>query len=271
MTRRARRVLLGAVVLLCAILAVARAVLGVLCRDRRPWSPDGDEPNPLQPLFPDVRLPPAWIARHVCDVARRLVGVLSKHGVRYWAMAGTALGAVRHGGAIPWDDDVDLAIDERDVAAFERAMRASAAGAGLRWKRDCWPLMRMWDVNDAAYMEHWPRVDVFAMRKQTRADGGDATWAYAGPYVRWRNPKETIAGSGDRVATRDVPFAGVGTLAVPATTDDYLDRASAGWRTTARVNEFHGTGLGERLRQRRAGPVEFRLRPEQRVCINYVK
>ena len=46
--------------------------------------------------------------------------VCKKHNIRYWAAGVTLLGQVRHGGIIPWDDDMDLGIYPGDESLLEK-------------------------------------------------------------------------------------------------------------------------------------------------------
>lgn len=44
--------------------------------------------------------------------------ICKEHGLRYFLDFGTLLGAMRHGGAIPWDDDLDVSMPEEDYKKF---------------------------------------------------------------------------------------------------------------------------------------------------------
>ena len=46
----------------------------------------------------------------------------SAHQLRYYILGGTMLGAVRHGGFIPWDDDIDVGMPWEDFLRFRQLM-----------------------------------------------------------------------------------------------------------------------------------------------------
>lgn len=48
------------------------------------------------------------------DLAKKLLEVCKKHNLKIWADGGTLLGAVRHKGFIPWDDDMDFCMMRDD-------------------------------------------------------------------------------------------------------------------------------------------------------------
>ncbi len=50
----------------------------------------------------------------ILDILMSVDKVCAEHGLRYYIIAGTLLGAVRHKGFIPWDDDLDIGMPRKD-------------------------------------------------------------------------------------------------------------------------------------------------------------
>ena len=78
----------------------------------------------------NVNLRPLWDA--LLDVYEVFSDICERHGLRYCADAGTALGAVRHGGFIPWDDDIDIQMPRPDYERFVEIVKMELP-PGLAW------------------------------------------------------------------------------------------------------------------------------------------
>lgn len=61
-------------------------------------------------------LKPIWDA--VLEIYEEFAKVCEKNGLRYYVTDGNALGAVRHKGFIPWDDDLDVCMPRPDYEKF---------------------------------------------------------------------------------------------------------------------------------------------------------
>ena len=55
------------------------------------------------------------LQEEIFDIMKIFKAIADKHDINYWVDYGTLLGAVRHGGFIPWDSDADVSILEQDV------------------------------------------------------------------------------------------------------------------------------------------------------------
>ena len=62
-------------------------------------------------------LQPQWNSI-IVDVLRAFIDICKRHDLTYYCAYGTVIGAVRHGGMIPWDDDIDVYMPRPDYERF---------------------------------------------------------------------------------------------------------------------------------------------------------
>lgn len=55
------------------------------------------------------------IQQYELSILRDFVKICEENNLTYFGFAGTGIGAIRHGGFIPWDDDIDVGIMRKDL------------------------------------------------------------------------------------------------------------------------------------------------------------
>ena len=64
----------------------------------------------------DYNLKPIWSS--ILDIYSAIAEICKKHGLTFYVTGGNCLGAVRHKGFIPWDDDLDVSLPWEDYDRF---------------------------------------------------------------------------------------------------------------------------------------------------------
>jgi lipopolysaccharide cholinephosphotransferase len=75
---------------------------------KRRYNPDGSKLHKVQRELTDILL----VLAKICD----------ENNIKWWLSSGTLLGAKRHKGFIPWDDDIDIVMLRKDFRRLEKIL-----------------------------------------------------------------------------------------------------------------------------------------------------
>lgn len=64
------------------------------------------------------KITPAEVRQIQCEMLSDVADFCEKSGLTYFLAYGTLIGAIRHNGFIPWDDDIDIAMPRPDYDKF---------------------------------------------------------------------------------------------------------------------------------------------------------
>lgn len=88
-----------------------------------------------------------------------------KHGIRYWLSSGNCIGVARHGGFIPWDDDIDVEMLREDYLKLEKVFKETDDYVLQTWKNDKYymhPYAKMRDKH--SYIEEQGQYNLYKHR-----------------------------------------------------------------------------------------------------------
>ena len=104
--------------------------------------------------------------RKTMALMRSVSNALQKNNIDFSLMAGTLLGFARHGGFIPWDDDVDFYVAHKNVADLNKLIRRQA----VLCSEPFWGGIKLYFCKDALFSEErpvYPFIDIFSISPAT--------------------------------------------------------------------------------------------------------
>ena len=71
------------------------------------------------------------VSKILLEMYKDIKKILDKHEITFYIQYGTAIGALRHNGLIPWDDDIDILVWEKDMEEINEVLSRSWIRASI--------------------------------------------------------------------------------------------------------------------------------------------
>lgn len=105
------------------------------------------------------------------EILKYVDGICRENNINYWLSSGTCLGAVRHGGFIPWDDDADIEMLREDYLKLEKILQKETEYDFQTWRTDPY------------YMHPFAKLRDKKSKINEYEYGLDVNYKYRGVYI----------------------------------------------------------------------------------------
>lgn len=124
-------------------------------------------------------------------ILEEVISICDNHNIDYYIYGGTALGAIRHGGFIPWDDDIDIAVFREDyeklLTIFDEELNSKFYVIALEKQEECFFPFAKVCLKNTRFEDWWAKqvsfdegifIDIFPLDKVPRNKIGRSIYYY---------------------------------------------------------------------------------------------
>ena len=167
-----------------------------------------------------------------CDAIQLAIfdKICYKYNLKYWLDFGTLLGAVRHHGFIPWDDDMDVAMPRQDYRKIRDVVTKELGSIGFEIGNTKWFGFGYKHYKTGIWVDVFPLDEI---------DNGNTLYYSKECIFRHKHPKKDVFPLGS------VEFEGF-TLSSPYKTDAYLKTKYGNYMGLPRNGVLHHGDLSGR-------------------------